>query len=432
MKFTLENFKPINKATIKVKDLTLIFGDNNTGKTYIAYALYGLLKLINSLNINILSDEKMDELLTKNEINIDKKSLDIKKILADVADKYAENMVSAVFSNSADITPKILIENIKLSSQEQNITLTVGKSKVIIQSNKDKFNISIAHKEESSIHILFYELNKELLRLLFDTPTVFISVAERLGISLFQKDLDLNINTLVDHIKKSKEADRLNPFDLIRDYSSRYAMPVKENIDFMRGIETIQKEKTVLKVDLSSHIKQMMGGELKHNGTEIIFSNGRKKQNKMDIPLHLTSASVRALSNLYFFLKHKAKAGDLIIIDEPESHLSLAKQRLLAKLIADCINNGLKIMLTTHSDTLVVELNNLMMLNSEFDDKTRFMKSHKYEHNHIINPECVSAYITKKGGVVVCEIDKYGIEVSSMDEAIDALNKVNDGLLARI
>jgi hypothetical protein len=36
--------------------------------------------------------------------------------------------------------------------------------------------------------------------------------------------------------------------------------------------------------------------------------------NKMDIPLHLASASVRALTNLYFFLKHKAKKGDLIII----------------------------------------------------------------------------------------------------------------------
>ncbi len=43
MQFKLENFKPIQLAEIKVNDLTLIFGDNNTGKTYMAYALYGLL-----------------------------------------------------------------------------------------------------------------------------------------------------------------------------------------------------------------------------------------------------------------------------------------------------------------------------------------------------------------------------------------------------
>jgi predicted ATPase len=152
----------------------------------------------------------------------------------------------------------------------------------------------------------------------------------------------------------------------------------------------------------------------------------------MDIPLHLASASVRALSNLYFFLKHKAKKGDLIIIDEPESHLSLVKQRLLAKLIADCINNGLKILLTTHSDTLVLEINNLIMLSNEFDDKDSFMKTHKYQQAHIINPEKVSAYIAKDGGVSECTIDQYGIEVESMDKAIDDLNTIRDGLEARI
>ena len=31
MQFKLENFKPIHSAEIKVNDLTLIFGDNNTG-----------------------------------------------------------------------------------------------------------------------------------------------------------------------------------------------------------------------------------------------------------------------------------------------------------------------------------------------------------------------------------------------------------------
>lgn len=41
MQFKLENFKPIQSAEIKVNDLTLIFGDNNTGKTYMVYALYG-------------------------------------------------------------------------------------------------------------------------------------------------------------------------------------------------------------------------------------------------------------------------------------------------------------------------------------------------------------------------------------------------------
>jgi hypothetical protein len=46
----------------------------------------------------------------------------------------------------------------------------------------------------------------------------------------------------------------------------------------------------------------------------------------------------------------------------------------------------LDILLTTHSDTLVLEINNLIMLSNEFDDKDSFMKTHKYQQAHIINP----------------------------------------------
>ncbi|CAC9457397.1 hypothetical protein BHECKSOX2_199 [Bathymodiolus heckerae thiotrophic gill symbiont] len=53
MQFKLENFKPIKSAEIKVNDLTLIFGDNNTGKTYIAYALYGLFSKWNDIVFDI-------------------------------------------------------------------------------------------------------------------------------------------------------------------------------------------------------------------------------------------------------------------------------------------------------------------------------------------------------------------------------------------
>jgi hypothetical protein len=49
------------------------------------------------------------------------------------------------------------------------------------------------------------------------------------------------------------------------------------------------------------------------------------------------------------------------------------------------------------------------MLSNEFDDKDSFMKKHKYQQAHIIDPEKVSAYIAKDGGVSECTIDQYGI-----------------------
>jgi hypothetical protein len=40
----------------------------------------------------------------------------------------------------------------------------------------------------------------------------------------------------------------------------------------------------------------MFDAKLKHDGAEIVFFNNKRKDNKMDIPLHLASASVNAQS----------------------------------------------------------------------------------------------------------------------------------------
>ena len=42
--FRFQNLGPIKEAELELGDLTIIAGRNNTGKTYIAYALYGFLK----------------------------------------------------------------------------------------------------------------------------------------------------------------------------------------------------------------------------------------------------------------------------------------------------------------------------------------------------------------------------------------------------
>ena len=45
-----------------------------------------------------------------------------------------------------------------------------------------------------------------------------------------------------------------------------------------------------------------------------------------------------------------ARAGDLLMIENPESHLHPAGQALIAKLIAIAANNGVQIIIETHSD----------------------------------------------------------------------------------
>lgn len=44
MKLTLSNIGKIKNTSLELNDLTVLCGGNNTGKTYITYTIYGLLK----------------------------------------------------------------------------------------------------------------------------------------------------------------------------------------------------------------------------------------------------------------------------------------------------------------------------------------------------------------------------------------------------
>ena len=61
MKFGIKNLGPIKAASIELGDLTIICGKNNTGKTYLTYALSNFLDTV-SRNLSI----PLEELLVKN------------------------------------------------------------------------------------------------------------------------------------------------------------------------------------------------------------------------------------------------------------------------------------------------------------------------------------------------------------------------------
>ena len=49
MKVSLKNVGMLNEAEFEVGDLTIICGENNTGKTYATYSLYGYLDFMRSI-----------------------------------------------------------------------------------------------------------------------------------------------------------------------------------------------------------------------------------------------------------------------------------------------------------------------------------------------------------------------------------------------
>ena len=106
--------------------------------------------------------------------------------------------------------------------------------------------------------------------------------------------------------------------------------------------------------------------------------------------LDQTSSMVSELAPLILFLKYLVRPGNLIILEEPESHLHPAAQRQLARGIVRLVNAGVKVLITTHSDIFVSQINNL--LRASYASK-RWLRENGFAPEDCLKHEDVSAYL---------------------------------------
>ena len=442
MKITVENLGKIEKATIDINDLTILVGDNNSGKTYLTYSTYGALKNWRDF-INYNKFKNLAEQVKENgQVLINKDDL-LKLISTSInsESKNFKNKFKKLFNDKEEIfeksTLKLEFEN-PTELIDSNKKALVGKNTVFEGTvNENGLQINFTTNGEFNLESNFFlkVVGDLISRLVFDEIFYdpIIITAERLGISLFYKELDEKRNSLVDGLQKLDQADEdVDAFDILMSMSAYYATPIRDHISFTRNFDAIKKLNSKLEVNYSlSIIKEMLGAEFKKdNKQDIRFFTPKKKINRFDIPLHLASSSARCVVDLYFYLKHLSKEGDLLIIDEPESHLTLKNQRLMAKLIASIVNLKIKVFITTHSDFLIKELNNLILLNNDFKEKENWLKNHKtiYNSKDKLNYENVNVYQAKNGTVESLNISKVGIEIPFFDDEISNIFRISNDL----
>lgn len=88
------------------------------------------------------------------------------------------------------------------------------------------------------------------------------------------------------------------------------------------------------------------------------------KKWKQSLPLMNTSSMVSELAPIALYLRHFVDRGDVLIIEEPESHLHPAMQAALARQIAHFVNSGIRVIVTTHSEWLLDQFANMVRLSS--------------------------------------------------------------------
>ena len=81
---------------------------------------------------------------------------------------------------------------------------------------------------------------------------------------------------------------------------------------------------------------------------------------KSGLPLTSASSMVVELAPVVLYLRHVVSSDDLLIIDEPESHLHPAMQVAFMRHIASIAGAGVRVLLTTHSEWVLEALGNVV------------------------------------------------------------------------
>ena len=260
---------------------------------------------------------------------------------------------------------------------------------------------------------------------------------------MFKNELNLQRNRLIEEIGKT-DGD-IDPFEFLTKAYNDYPLPVKANIDFARRRETIHTQQSFIAKghkEILIEFEDILGGEFHVDREQTLrFS---PKGTKTRLSMDESSSSVRSLLDLGLYLACAASPGDLLVIDEPELNLHPKNQRRVARLLSRLVGVGLNVLVTTHSDYLVKELNLLILMNVDDERIRSIAEREKYVRDESLAPTCVKVYVAntevmKKPGNKrrsVCRtlshvpVDaEHGIEIQSFDHAIEDLNRLEDELL---
>lgn len=110
--------------------------------------------------------------------------------------------------------------------------------------------------------------------------------------------------------------------------------------------------------ELESH---MLGGEIVSEKSEVNYPSYHYRPHRWEksLPLVTSSSMVRELAPIVLFLKNVVRKNEVLIIEEPESHLHPAMQVRLTRFLAKTVRRGVRVIVTTHSEVVLETLANV-------------------------------------------------------------------------
>ncbi len=465
MKLRVENLARIKEAEVEVKNLTLFVGQNSTHKSYLAHVVYELYKEISSLSINntnlikIISSisrkinqefkneieyllslkREMSESEIHHQISEDDYEIELNtniKVFIEENDKrlnlFLENIhsllldeltkkINSSFNANSEIINKIFIKNSYDILNQEYFKLSFNIPLEYFEENRDEISNRIVN---NMIRSLIDKLQINLLG--FSTSYYF--PASRTGFVLTLDEIYAGI--FRDKFRGQVSATRLGEptIDFIQTFADIKTGKNNEQNFFTPFYSRSNKKKNekIIKNLTDFLERNIIKGKIKEVTNDQDYTNYFLEVNGEELDLHLASSATLETLPFIVFLKNTVNIEKtFFVIEEPEAHLHPKAQIQMAKFIVMLSNAGAKVLVTTHSDYILSEINNCIKLSS-VKEKNQFS----------ISKDNVSAYLLKNEEnetvVNTLDIDKFGIANDNFDEVLDELLEKSNELSEKI
>lgn len=209
----------------------------------------------------------------------------------------------------------------------------------------------------------------------------------------------------------------------------RYPWPIQDSLRTANDLVYTARQESEF-ADLAIELETLLGGAVTSSKDGAV---GLKPTNgPAEIGIHLTSSVVKSLVSLVFYLRHRAHKGYLLMIDEPELNLHPDNQRKIARVLVKAVNRGLRLIMSTHSDYFLRELNNLIILSPDTASIREVRAKHGYTESELLAPAKVGVYLFKDGTAADIPVTEDGFEVQSIEDEINRMNAMSQEIYAAI
>ncbi|MFC6165353.1 AAA family ATPase [Lactiplantibacillus dongliensis] len=459
----IQNLGPIKDGTVQLNRLTVLTGNNGTGKTLAAYSLFAFRYwLENQFTPNLVTEAQIQQIIAGEPVTntvdyylsvLEKQLIDNFNKLND-SESFYQNFfrddsvyvsgTTKLTINKHDISELILPKekrlnwfyrwdyNLETDSIEGQSSVNNLIENRIYSTYLDKsdsiftyYDVEGGKQEQSGVSQApsMSQATKLVSGNIFNDlfasrKTSFYMPAERIGINVFRNRLN---NQIVNDSLQVPVANA-NQIETTTSANERYPYPIEAYIKYINNSLGRLKEpldKRVQDEKLKALVDGLVPGEFVYDEVknEVNYNLPDQTENRT-VTFNLLSSSLKSLFGIDIFIRNIGE-GNWLFIDEPEMNLHPTRQVMMMDFLYQLAAIGTNVVISTHSDYLVKELMNLMLADKvkENTATSQLVRVYNFE----------ASTITDLG-----DITDDDVELANFDITTDQINNRYYGLIDQL